>query len=133
MSMAPEHPNRDAGDVATARPAAPVLGRVLRRAREHRHYSLRDVEARTGIPNPHLSQIERGQIRRPDAAIIWRLAELYGLDFGLLAEWAGHRPAAERESPTSTRLDIAMRMLSELSEEQIEDVLRQLESLRRRS
>jgi transcriptional regulator with XRE-family HTH domain len=112
--------------------ATPILGQVLRRARLHRHYSLRDVESRTGIPNPHLSQIERGQIRKPDPALIWRLAELYDLDFGLLAEWAGHRSSAASRS-NATRLDAAMRILSELDESQLEDVLRQLESVRRRS
>lgn len=120
----------ETSSVASA--ASPNLGQVLRRARLHRHYSLRDVESRSGIPNAHLSQIERGQIRKPDPALIWRLAELYDLDFGLLAEWAGHRSRG-RGGPNATRLDAAMRILSELDESQLEDVLRQLESVRRRS
>lgn len=124
-----EHPT-ETGSIANAAP--PILGKVLRRARLHRHYSLRDVESRTGIPNPHLSQIERGQIRKPDPALIWRLAELYDLDFGLLAEWAGHRSAGTSRSRV-TRLDAAMRMLSTLDEDQLEEVLRQLEAVRRRS
>ena len=45
--------------------AEPRLGEVLRRARKYRGYSLRQVQERTGILNAHLSQIERGHIRRP--------------------------------------------------------------------
>ena len=70
--------------------AEPVLGQILKRARLHRGLSLRDVERRTGIPNAHLSQIERGVIRKPDPAIVFELASTYGLDFALLAEWAGY-------------------------------------------
>lgn len=119
-------------DNSIASAAQPVLGQILRRARLHRHFSLRDVETRTGIPNPHLSQIERGRIRKPDPALIWRLAELYDLDFGLLAEWAGHRSAGPSRS-RATRLDAAMRMISTLDENQLEEVLRQVEAMRRRS
>src|SRR5690349_16761592 len=76
--------------VEHAEAAEPVLGNILRRARAHRRLSLRDVERRTGIPNAHLSQIERGVIRKPDPAIVFELASTYELDFALLADWAGY-------------------------------------------
>src|SRR5690349_2210714 len=72
-----------------AKGAEPDLGAILRKARQRRGFSLRAVEERTSIPNGHLSQIERGQIRRPDQRILWKLAQLYDLNFGLLAIWAG--------------------------------------------
>ena len=71
-------------------PAAPVIADVLRRARNHQRLSLRQVEQRIGISNAHLSQIERGIIRRPDVSLLMELAELYALDYRLLAEWSGY-------------------------------------------
>ena len=65
------------------------MGETLRRARQHKGLSLREVGRRIDRPNAYLSQIERGVIRQPDPAVIWQLAELYGLNFGLLAEWLG--------------------------------------------
>jgi transcriptional regulator with XRE-family HTH domain len=82
------HGNGTAADVAA--PAAPELGEVLRRARLHRGLSLRDVERRTEISNAHISQIEKGKIRRPEPALLFELAKAYELNYGLLAQWAGY-------------------------------------------
>lgn len=71
------------------RPERASVGETLRQARRHRGWSLREVERRTGRPNAYLSQIERGVIRNPDPHVLWELAELYTLNFGLLAEWSG--------------------------------------------
>jgi DNA-binding XRE family transcriptional regulator len=56
------------------------FGRWLRGIREERGLSLRDVEARTGISNPLLSQLETGKIQSPSAAVCWKLACLYDVD-----------------------------------------------------
>ncbi|MFS8098404.1 helix-turn-helix domain-containing protein [Lentzea alba] len=72
-------------------------GRVadtLRRARQYRGWSLREVERRTGRANAYLSQVERGVIRRPDPAVLLQLADLYSLNFDLLMQWS--EPDAER-------------------------------------
>ncbi|MFD9741063.1 helix-turn-helix domain-containing protein [Umezawaea sp. NPDC059074] len=71
-------------------------GRVadtLRRARQYRGWSLREVERRTGRANAYLSQVERGVIRRPDPAVLLQLADLYSLNFDLLMQWS--EPEAE--------------------------------------
>jgi transcriptional regulator with XRE-family HTH domain len=104
------------------------LGEALRRARTHRGYSLRQVEERTGISNAHLSQIERGQIRRPDAALLWRLSELYALNFDLLALWAGY---AERPGSSAPELAAAIRLLSDLDPEDLDEALRVIDRLQR--
>lgn len=109
-------------------PALPELGDVLRRARTHRKYSLRQVEERIGVLNAHLSQIERGQIRRPDPALLWRLSELYSLDFGLLAAWAGY--TGER-GDTAAQLAAALRMLADLDADALDDVLSAIDRVRR--
>ncbi|HVC23338.1 MAG TPA: helix-turn-helix domain-containing protein [Candidatus Dormibacteraeota bacterium] len=45
----------------------------------------RRVEQRIGVSTAHLSQIERGSMRRPDRATLMSLAELYGLNYDVVA------------------------------------------------
>jgi transcriptional regulator with XRE-family HTH domain len=71
------------------------------------------VEQRTGVSNAHLSQIERGAIRRPNPAILMNLAELYGLNYELVAEWSGYlEPLGSRGS--SQLAGMALRLFVEL-------------------
>jgi transcriptional regulator with XRE-family HTH domain len=123
----------DEGDPGLQREAAgdsePVLGDILRRARLHQGLSLRQVEQRIGVSNAHLSQIERGAIRRPDPAILMKLAELYGLNYELVAEWSGY---LEPEGPRgSTALaGMALRLFVELDPVSQSQALEYLEKLR---
>jgi transcriptional regulator with XRE-family HTH domain len=115
-------------DTERAQAAEARIGEVLRRARRHRQWSLRDVERRTGIPNPYLSQIERGQVRRPDVEVLWALSELYSLDFARIAVWSGHLD----ESPTGPRASlavIALRALSQLDPDAQVEAIRYMERL----
>jgi transcriptional regulator with XRE-family HTH domain len=73
-----------------------MVGSALYGARKHRRYSLRQVQQQTGVPNAHLSQIERGGIRNPKPELLWRLSEFYGLNYDLLAGWAGYEPRLAR-------------------------------------
>ena len=50
--------------------------------------TLREVEGQTGIPNPYLSNLERG-IRRPGFKILHQLASFYGVSHNHLLELAG--------------------------------------------
>jgi HTH-type transcriptional regulator, competence development regulator len=116
-------PNTDRAEAAE-----PVLGEILKRARLHKELSLRSVERRTGIPNAHLSQIERGVIRKPDPAIIFELASVYGLDFALLAEWAGY--LGQRPETSAGMLDAMVRTFVDLDAVDQAKVLALAESLR---
>src|SRR5205823_13284643 len=102
------------GAPETSAPSEPHVGQILRRARQHRGWSLRAVDRRTGIPNPHLSQIERGQIRRPDLALLWTLTELYDLDFAKIAAWSGHLDRPTGVDRDTSLLLAALRALSRL-------------------
>jgi HTH-type transcriptional regulator, competence development regulator len=111
-----------------AAPAIPEIGEVLRRARLHRGLSLRDVERRTDISNAHISQIERGRIRRPEPAILFELAQTYDLNYGLLAEWAGY---IDSELPIDADLlDSVVRLFVGLDASGQENALQYLEQLR---
>jgi transcriptional regulator with XRE-family HTH domain len=85
------------------------------------------VEERTGIPNGHLSQIERGQIKRPDQRILWKLAELYDLNFGLLAIWAGS--SEEISDERAAYLDAVVRFLRDLGGDDLRKVMLYVEGL----
>jgi transcriptional regulator with XRE-family HTH domain len=117
---------RSSGEVGAG--AQPELGKILRRARLHRAYSLRDVERRVGVPNAHLSQIERGLIRKPDPAVVWRLADLFDLDYGLLVAWSGYGPP-ELPDDKGAYLSAVVRLLGEMDDQQLRDVLRYADSI----
>lgn len=101
---------------------------MLRRARIHRELSLRDVERRTEISNAHISQIEKGRIRRPEPAILFELAKAYDLNYALLAEWAGYIDA---DLPVDAELlDSIVKLFVSLDATSQEEALRYLERLR---
>ena len=66
------------------------LAKVLRDGRAKSGLSLRQVEARTAVPNAHLSMVETGRIEKPSPDVLWRLAELYGLPKRWVMECGGH-------------------------------------------
>src|SRR5690348_1220478 len=92
--------------------------------------SLRAVERETGIHNAHLSQIEKGAIKRPEMSMLFELAQLYGLDYSDLLGLAGH---ATKEAPSGRerqRITVAMRAMGELSAKDQEEVLLYIARLR---
>lgn len=78
-----------------------AVGAVLRRARQRRGWSIREVERRTGLSNTWLSQVERGIIQKPDPTALWRLASILGLDFTLLLEWSTGNDTEGASSPVA--------------------------------
>jgi transcriptional regulator with XRE-family HTH domain len=109
-----------------------TLGTVLRAARAARGLSLRDVERRTGIRNAHLSQIETDTIGKPEMAILWDLASLYGADFARLLALAGHVGGSESSSSQRRRTTVALRALGELSPGEQTEALRFMAELKAR-
>ena len=109
-----------------------TLGAALRAARAASGLSLRDVERRTGIRNAHLSQIETDTIAKPEMAILWELASLYGVDFGRLLALAGHVGGGETTGSQRRRMTVALRALSQLSPGDQEEALRFMAELKAR-
>ena len=107
-----------------------TLGAVLRAARARHGLSLREVERRTGIRNAHLSQIETDTIAKPEMALLWELAALYGLDFPRLLALAGHTAAGA--GADRGRLTVALRALGELSPDEQELALGYMAELKAR-
>ncbi len=66
------------------------LGKLLKKLRQGKGWTLREVEEHTGVSNAHLSQVETGKIEQPSEGLLWDLADLYDVDFNLLSRLAGH-------------------------------------------
>jgi transcriptional regulator with XRE-family HTH domain len=113
-------------------PADETLGEVLRGARAAAGLSLRDVERRTGIRNAHLSQIETDTIAKPEMAILWELAALYGLDFARLLALAGHVTGGSTSGAQRRRMTVALRALSRLTPGDQAEALRFMAELKAR-
>jgi transcriptional regulator with XRE-family HTH domain len=81
------------------------LGAVLRRLRQQRGWSLRDVEAKTGgkVHNAYLSQIESGKILRPSLETLVQLSLAFDIDFWTLATESGLIPEDAPEKPKASR------------------------------
>src|SRR6185369_2644762 len=81
--------------VRMRRMADGTLGERLKAARMAAGLSLRDVERAVGVRSGHLSQMETGTIAKPELAILWDLAGLYGIAFAPLLVLAGHGDAPQ--------------------------------------
>jgi transcriptional regulator with XRE-family HTH domain len=107
------------------------LGEVLRQARLDCEWTLREVEARSGIRNAHLSQIESGVIERPDVALLWTLAGLYNLDFGTLMRLSGRTSGAGEPGRRRSLAGAALRAMDDLTPEQQQEALAFMDQLRK--
>lgn len=97
--------------------AGAKLGDHLRGARKATGLSLRGVEARTGITNGYLSQIESNTVERPSPNVLFKLSDVYGIDYNDLMRRAGHHVARETPSKRPNALaGIPLRALEELTE-----------------
>ncbi len=67
-----------------------VLGVELRRLRQLHAFTLKDVERATGISNAYLSQVETGRIEKPSPDKLYKLAELYQVNYDHLMQAAGY-------------------------------------------
>lgn len=77
------------------------LGAYLKKLRENRNLSLRQVDYRSSVSFSHLSMIENGT-RRPTALTLKELANVYNVDYIDLYEKAGYIDLAESEKLKTT-------------------------------
>jgi transcriptional regulator with XRE-family HTH domain len=111
----------------------PQLSEVLRRLREAKGLSLRQVEKKTGVSNAYLSQIETGKIGEPSPHILHKLSEVYEISYQDLMKLAGYIKEKEGEHVKDKVMsDVAFSAYSELSPEEKEEVLTFLNFVRSR-
>jgi transcriptional regulator with XRE-family HTH domain len=113
-------------------PKTSELGSYLRSLREANSLTLREVEKRTGISNPMLSQLESGRVKQPSPVFLYKLAEVYGVPYETLMEKAGY-PVPRGAKHTPAKPAGPFYRLGPLSEEEEEALLEYLTFLRTRS
>lgn len=64
------------------------FGEFLRKLREDRGWTLRQVEEKAKVSNAYLSQVERGERNIPNFNVLKRLAEVYGVEVSDLTKVA---------------------------------------------
>ncbi len=110
------------------------LGRLLKDMRDAKRMSLRDVEKKTGISNPYMSQLENELIDKPSPLILHKLAVLYGVEYDYLMQKAGYFvPAtAEEGTPRHGSRSFALSSMKDLTPNEEEALVEYLAFLRTR-
>ena len=111
---------------------AKTLGQVLADARNKKGLSLRDVEKATGINNGHLSQIEKGNITKPAAGILWQLANVYELDFSHLMQLGEKAGPVGKRTASRSLVGTALHTVGDLTPGEETELLQFMEQLRQR-
>jgi HTH-type transcriptional regulator, competence development regulator len=106
------------------------LGDRLRRIRETKGWSLRDVEAKSGISSGHLSLIESGRVLQPSPSVLHRLADAYVVSYEDLMIVAGYLKPSDKAAQRGARARIALSTLRELNDDELSQVERYIQFLR---
>lgn len=72
-------------DLPDMPPRKVTLGQMLFVAREIKGMTVRDLEAKSGISNPLISQIETGKVSEPGFRTVVKLAKALGIPLDSLA------------------------------------------------
>ena len=113
------------------------IGALLRKLREIKGFSLREVERRSGVSNAYLSQIEGGKVKNPSPHHLFKLAKVYEIEYSELMKAAGY--AVSLDSPKATKRSLrnaALASIDDLSDvemRELEDFVKFLRSRRKRS
>jgi transcriptional regulator with XRE-family HTH domain len=108
------------------------LPQYLKRLRESRAITLREVENKTGISNSYLSQIESGRIIRPSPQVLHKLSMAYDTSYEDLLGLAGY-PTPHEHSRKSTGANHNSNCFGELNPEEEKALLEYLAFLRSRA
>ena len=94
------------------------LAGELSRLRKLRGETLRAVEARTGVSNAYLSQLEKGWVKKPRPHVLHKLADYYGVPYESLMTAAGYLARSDEKRPDDPELAEIQLMSTGLSGEQ---------------
>lgn len=99
------------------------IHRALSDARNRKGFSLRAVEAATGVSNAYLSQLESGKVREPSPNILFKLAELYDVPYETLLSLAGYPVPANAQSNVTSGLAARLGPVSSEEEDALAEYL----------
>ncbi len=112
----------------------PTLGEELRRLRNLKGWTLREVEQQTRkkISNSYLYQLEAGNVKEPSPNILYELALVYRVPYRNLMELAGYLVPVSSRDGTRGHASVAFKALGDLTDEEREKVLDYVEFLRQK-
>ena len=105
------------------------LGKILKEARELKRLSLRELEIQSGISNAYLSQLENDKIKKPSANTLYRLSELFNMNFDDLMVAAGI-VERKKDSAVQTGSFAFSSAMGDLTEEERDKIIEYLKFLR---
>ena len=73
-----------------------IMGRVIRRERQERHLTIKELGEKAGLSEIYVGEIERGQ-KYPSSRVLESLAAALGLDIADLLEMVAEEIRFERE------------------------------------
>lgn len=106
--------------------ATTTLGKTLKQARELKRISLRELEIQSGISNAYLSQLENDKIKKPSANTLYKLSDLYNIDFDDLMVLAGIVEKKREENKPVGHFAFSSENLSEEEEKELIEYLKYL-------
>ncbi len=100
----------------------PSLGEELKRLRELKGWSLRQVEEKTNnkVSNSYLSQLESGAVKEPSPNVLYALAKVYGVSYPALMTLAGYVVPRPAGGNSTSRMSIAFSAMNLSSDEEQE-------------
>jgi len=104
------------------------LGSYLKRKREEKRLTLRQIEEKTGIKNAHLSQLENGRITKPLPDLLHKLAKAYQIPYEILHEMAGYPPVNDRYNSLKHNISHEFTTLTNKEKDKLLEYLRFLRS-----
>jgi transcriptional regulator with XRE-family HTH domain len=107
-----------------------TLGQLLKKTREDRGYTLREVEELSGVSNAYLSQMESDKIKRPSPVWLHKLADTYEISYSTLLGLAGYPVPGENQS-SSAQSSLAAR-IGEVTSSEEDALVEYLEFIRSR-
>ncbi len=75
------------------------IGEFLKKERKEREYSLRDLEKRAGVTNPHIRNIEEG-IRKPTFEVLMKILDALDVEVGEFLIETGYMKPSMSEGKT---------------------------------
>jgi HTH-type transcriptional regulator, competence development regulator len=107
------------------------LAALFRESRDHLGLTLREVEAKVGISNAYLSQLEGAKIKQPSPRVLHKLCTLYGRSYAVALEMAGYPLPATANSPTHSRFLARLGKTTPIEETALLEYLQFLRSRKR--
>lgn len=94
------------------------LSSELKRLRDSRGVTLRDLSEQTGVSNSYLSQLENHQIKEPSLHVVAKIAQFYGISYQRFLKVFGYVDSESKDSSSERHID----GLKDLSSDDIEYV-----------